>query len=551
VCDSPSIDDPDLVQVIGIVVNGISVASPIVSTATIGQIDHLAGVNLNVSSITMGAVVLHEPMIPPNLICSSPTMTMPVLGQIPNLVAAGISTASPVIDNSAIVPFIWLPVLNGQVPLIFANFAAGNYWFNSTSYSSLANWLTAVGGTESRTTASTYLSNGSVLTAAANVPRFPTDIVGQPTGLRLTGPRQNLLTQSQDFSNASWIKFGSAVATPNVSTAPDGTNTANTLIPATTSGTPYVRNYTSPATANMPYVLSCFFKPSGYNWAFAAFYDGSAPVAQMAAMLNMTTGVITLGTPGNGGNPSNTPITGQAIQLANGWWWFAISVNKNASSGTLYGYLGVSNTGTFSSALPAPFVGDGVSGIYMWGAEMTQSAFLEDYVPTTTAVVTHAADVLYVPTATWLAASGTWAASGVAAVNGVNQNILSLNDSAGNYTVGAASSLRLGVSGNNSSSYGGSSSVAAIAAGGSPINAYKLAGIYDIPSLLQRVVDANGATSENNTLDYTGVGASRLVLGSLRTTTPTQQFYGDMKSIAYWPSAASVPQAQKMLGTMP
>jgi hypothetical protein len=58
---------------------------------------------------------------------------------------------------------------------------------------------------------------------------------GEPLGLQVFEQRTNLLTHSEDFSNAIWVKQGAGtgsepVVTPNATTAPDGTLTADMVV---------------------------------------------------------------------------------------------------------------------------------------------------------------------------------------------------------------------------------------------------------------------------------------------------------------------------------
>jgi hypothetical protein len=122
----------------------------------------------------------------------------------------------------------WLPVANNSPPTIYADLTtegtSNHYWYGRQSYVGFASWLTALGGTFSRASTATYLQSGVVQTAAANVPRFPTDIYGNPLGIRLTGSATNLAIHSQTFENAAWVKTGSSIST-GFSPAPDGTAT--------------------------------------------------------------------------------------------------------------------------------------------------------------------------------------------------------------------------------------------------------------------------------------------------------------------------------------
>jgi hypothetical protein len=94
-------------------------------------------------------------------------------------------------------------------------------------------------------TATRVNSLGLIELVAANVPRLDyTD--GNCPSLLLEPQSTNLATRSEDFSNSAWVKAESSIIS-NTETAPDGTLTADTLIPnvsgnSTTAGNASTNN---------------------------------------------------------------------------------------------------------------------------------------------------------------------------------------------------------------------------------------------------------------------------------------------------------------------
>lgn len=179
--------------------------------------------------------------------------------------------------------------------------------------------------TFSRSSTGTYVDGGVVKSAANNVARFEGD------GLLIEESRTNLITYSQDLSNAIWQNVDCSWGTPLV-TAPDGTATAQTptitnsnnfthttsalvngafvspnststltsswrrdhitftlgsgvttitLYPLLNTGNPYVREDLSGLTAGGTYTLSGFYKKVGttiYAWGIQ-FEQGSYPTS--------------------------------------------------------------------------------------------------------------------------------------------------------------------------------------------------------------------------------------------------------------------------------
>ena len=92
----------------------------------------------------------------------------------------------------------------------------------------------------SRSSSATRIAkNGLITTVAANVPRleYPMidgEVVGCPS-LILEGARTNLVTYSEDFSNAAWTKSNSSIVSDST-ISPDGTLNSDKLVINTSAG---------------------------------------------------------------------------------------------------------------------------------------------------------------------------------------------------------------------------------------------------------------------------------------------------------------------------
>jgi hypothetical protein len=271
------------------------------------------------------------------------------------------------------------PQVSGTNATIAADFAGSQYWASAASQASFAAWLTAIGGTYSRASSATYLQGGVVKTATANTPRFPTDLGGTPQGIRLTGAGTNLVTQSQFVSG--WTA-NNVILTGNAVLSPDGTSSAATAIPDTANSVKFFYNI-STVTSGVIYTFSVFVKAAGYNYVTLDpflmggvngalfFLSGSGSVLQF------------------GGYTSAT-----IIQLANGW--YRISTTGTVASTSSFNAIYVAPTSS-PNAPSTPYVGDGVSGIQAYGAQLEAQSFTSDYIPTTTVTVTQAADTFSFP----------------------------------------------------------------------------------------------------------------------------------------------------------
>jgi hypothetical protein len=166
----------------------------------------------------------------------------------------------------------------------------------------------------------------------------------------------NLLTFSEQFDNAVWIKQNATV-TANSTAAPNGTLTADALIETAVNG--QHQFYALPGLAVQTYTRSIYAKAngrtqfqfeqeSGGNTRFTLIGEGTA---------------LALG--------SNTA---SITAVGNGWYRCTSTFTVTAAFG-LYTLL---YNGTSTS-----YTGDGVSGIFFWGAQVESNSTATTYNPTT------------------------------------------------------------------------------------------------------------------------------------------------------------------------
>jgi hypothetical protein len=173
----------------------------------------------------------------------------------------------------------------------------------------------------------------------------------------------NLFTWSEMFSDFAWTKFNSLI-TANVTAAPNGTLTADKLalavgidpLSANSTGLFQTQTITSGV-----YNYSIYLKASERN--IARWRDGGFSGNYL--VVNLTNGTFTNGEPSRFVNP-------QVVFAGNGWW------RVSFTTGTI----------TNSNAYPLRFgdtgqTGDGVSGAFVWGAQLVEGTSALDYFPTT------------------------------------------------------------------------------------------------------------------------------------------------------------------------
>jgi len=199
-----------------------------------------------------------------------------------------------------------------------------------------------------------------------------------PDGLIRYAP-ENLLLRSDDFGNATWTKVQLSVST-NTTTAPDGTITADSLIENTANAQRYVFQQITKSAASEDYLLSVYYKNAvGSRNLIVALTNGTTSGRGAIFTTNGTVSAsnVSIGT-GSGFVIKSSTVT----SVGDGWYRASILVNTDTSTRLdAVVYLSQSSTSVLS------YTGDGVSSIFLWGAQLERHSSARAYIPTTTAAV--------------------------------------------------------------------------------------------------------------------------------------------------------------------
>jgi hypothetical protein len=228
---------------------------------------------------------------------------------------------------------------------------------------------------EEGSTVNTYVTTTNLPSAA---PRFDHDpVTGESLGLLIEESRTNLLQYSEQFDQSAWIK-AQATVTPNIVTAPDGTQTADKLVMPISASTFHLCTQTATVSAGT-FTASIYAKKADFDWFLFKQDSGSAAgSAYRGAWFNLNTGSV--GTVDSG-------LTANIEGAENGWYRCSIKYILTGS--------GTSDIAAIISPGDGQqnIVGDGTSGVYLWGAQLEEGSFPTSYIPTTGSTVTRAADV--------------------------------------------------------------------------------------------------------------------------------------------------------------
>lgn len=213
-------------------------------------------------------------------------------------------------------------------------------------------------------------------------------------GLLIEEQRTNLAQYSEDFANAYWTKQGVTISN-NSSLSPDGTATADKLVESSLNEGHAI--YTVLSVANgSSYTTSVFAKPAGRNYLLIR---GDLTGSFLTSCFDLSNGTITR---------TATGYTAKIQNVGNGW--FKCSVTATSSVTSFAQVFASFDSAITNDGNPA-YLGDGVSGILLWGAQLETGSFPTSYIPTTTTSVVRSADVCQITgadfTSFWNASEGS------------------------------------------------------------------------------------------------------------------------------------------------
>jgi hypothetical protein len=214
----------------------------------------------------------------------------------------------------------------------------------------------------------------------------PTDAVYYD-GKTVTKAEENLFLYSQEFDNANWRTFATGTKTPNATTAPDGTLTADELtVVSTTNNVLYSADF---ASANGTYSGSFYLKPStGSQWVLFALTRGDSIVNGVRVWVDLINGVIGTSDALNSGRTGATLLSASVEVSTNGF--YRVLLSGNFSETNLFGATQISLVDADAST---DFTNQDGNSIFLWGAQLEARDTVTAYTPTTTQAITN-----YIPT---------------------------------------------------------------------------------------------------------------------------------------------------------
>ena len=181
---------------------------------------------------------------------------------------------------------------------------------------------------------------------------------------------KNLLSYTENFSDATWVKSNSSV-TENSTTAPNGTLTADSIIPNTANAFHNVRilNLTTQVS---PYTYSIYAKASGYNFIGIQIASDSSFTNYFEGVFNLSNGTIE-----NTGRAVGYTGFRSIESVGNGWYRCSISITNSISSFTAL----VSAVPQITNDPTTSYIGNGTFGVFVWGAQLELGSTATTYQP--------------------------------------------------------------------------------------------------------------------------------------------------------------------------
>ena len=225
------------------------------------------------------------------------------------------------------------------------------------------------------TVANRINKDGLIEEVAANVPRLDYSDSKCPS-LLLETSSTNLITYSEDFTDASWIKQDGVTIEANTEISPTGALNASYVAAGVgTSKTPRILFYFS-SVLGVTYEFSVFVKKKNIDWV--RLLSTGATSLTSEAYYNISNGSI-----GVGGIPALATID----DYGNGWYRLGLKVIADTTNASANFRVQISDSDNGSTITT-----NGTEKITVWGGQLEENEEASSYIETTGTAVTRGED---------------------------------------------------------------------------------------------------------------------------------------------------------------
>lgn len=222
-----------------------------------------------------------------------------------------------------------------------------------------------------RSTGATRVNkDGLIEVVTNNKPRI--DFLNNSNGALLLEPSRTNFQRESEYATG-WIAEGATLAN-NEAISPSGELNASKITAIATNAShkgypPFVSGIVS----GQPYTATVFMKSEGYSISYIRDgYSGRYVIFDLD----------------NGTVLSEVSATGSITYYGNGWYRCSATMNTVAANFRMdTGILELSSQNPSTS-----WLGDGTSGIYIWGAQLEAGSYATSYIPTQGATATRVAE---------------------------------------------------------------------------------------------------------------------------------------------------------------
>ncbi len=228
-------------------------------------------------------------------------------------------------------------------------------------------------------------------TAASGEARFDHDpVTGESKGLLIEEARTNIVTYSEDFSNAAWLKGATSIQADNI-VAPDGSLYNDNTIRENSSNTEHLiyNGNTSPLGTNATFTMSVFAKNGAISPRRYLGLRNNSLTSGAMAVFDLQEGTVT-----DTNASGNYSVIATSIEDVGNGWYLCSVVMSDGGDGYREMRIQMVNsaTPTYNNISSVAYTGDGVSTLIAWGAQMEIGSLPTSYIPTSGSTVTRSSD---------------------------------------------------------------------------------------------------------------------------------------------------------------
>jgi hypothetical protein len=185
---------------------------------------------------------------------------------------------------------------------------------------------------------------------------------------------QNLLTYSEDATNAAWNKVN-ITDTANTIAAPNGTTTADSILETTANSFHVLLPTASTAVAASTVYTASVYVKSINNQFIQLVLDDTATTNGGYANYDLTNGTVTQ----SANYGTATGLATSITSVGSGWYRITLSTTIGANTTARYAINGIQSgtSGTFPN-----YLGNASNGYYVWGMQLNQGSTVSPYVYT-------------------------------------------------------------------------------------------------------------------------------------------------------------------------